>query len=476
MCPFPNMCTVVFKPGAKQKGWGYFSAPGPMTPVERLAINLGAAGDRRDSGGKLWLGYPRASGSLVLQFKLDTAFTPGGSYVARSASYTPISGTEEPWLFASAARGLTRCAIPLLGPNDGLALYRVRLGFTDPDNDRPGARVFDVKLQGKTVLEALDIAAEAGGRDKATVREFPGIEVAGKLVIELVPKVRKPAPEQAPILQSVEIVRDKVLKLGCSVPNFLLSSMEPKQSASIEIANLREAGFEGTAEVLAPEGFQVSPHRTPINLAPGARTRLPLEVAVAAGVSAGKYPLRVRLVRSDGTVEIERAGTIEHLGRRARLVVKACEDAHVQKRYADRNRGSATVLLVDGGDKAMGDLDHSMAYLKFRFAVEGKVFGVRFRIQNAGNPSGDAGRVCLISGPWKENAITYANRPACGAELARLGNVSEGQVVERALKVDLAGKTELSLAIDPTSCDGVDFLSRESASPPELTIDYEPNP
>ncbi len=475
MCPFPNMCTVVFKPGAKQKGWGYFSAPGPMTPVERLAIHLGASGDRRDASGKLWLGYPRPTGSLVLQFKLDTAFAPGGSFVTRSASYTPISGTQEPWLFASAARGLTRCAIPLLGLGDGPSVYRVKLGFADPDNDRPAVRVFDVKLQGKTVLKDFDIAAAAGGRDKAVFRDFRGIEVADKLVVELVPKSRKPAPEQAPILQAVEIVREKVLKVGCTLPSFLLSTMEPKQSAPLQLANLRETDFEGTAEVLVPAGFAVSPKRIPVRLAAKSRSDVPLEVSLTGDVAAGKYPLKFRLLRSDGTSELETSATIEHLGRRARLVVKAVEDALVQKRYPELNRGSAAVLLVDGGNAAMGDLDHSMAYLKFRFTVPGKVLGVRFRIRNAGNPSGDCGRLCLVSGPWSEKQITYANRPACGAEVARLGGAAENQFIERPLKLDLQGQTELSLAIDPTSNDGVDFHSRESGSPPELVIDYEPN-
>jgi hypothetical protein len=475
MCPFPNMCSIVFKPGATQKGWGYFSAPGPMTPVERLAINLGAAGDRRDAAGNLWLGYPRPTGSLVLQFKLDTTFVPGGSFVQRSGSYTPISGTKEPWLFASGARGLARCAIPLLGPGDGASLYRVRLGFADPDNDRPGARVFDVKLQGKTVLKDFDVAASAGGRDKAIFRDFDHIEVAGKLVVELVPKIDKPAPEQAPILQAVEAVRENVLKLGCTVPSFLVSTMEPKQSAAVQLANLRKTAFEGTVEVSAPEGFAVSPKQSPVALAAGSRSDFPLEVSVVGDVPAGTYPLKFRLLRSDGTAELESSGSIEHLGRRARLVVKAAEDTHVQKRYPQLNKGSVSVLLVDGGNSAMGDLDHAVAYLKFRFTVPGKVLSVRFRIRNAGNPTRDAGRLCLVSEPWSEKKLTYANRPACGVELARLGKAAENQLIERTLKLDLEGRTELSLAIDPTSTDGVDFLSRESGSPPDLVIDYEPN-
>ena len=156
------------------------------------------------------------------------------------------------------------------------------------------------------------------------------------------------------------------------------------------------------------------------------------------------------------------------------MVVKAVEDAHVQKRYPQMNRGSAKVLLVDGGNAAMGDLDHSMAYLKFRFAVPGKVLGVRFRIRNAGNPSGDSGGLCLVSDPWSEETITYENRPACGPGVGALGASGENELIERVLTIDLSGKRELSLAIDPTSTDGVDFLSRESGSPAELVIDYEP--
>lgn len=474
MCPFPNMCTVAFKPGVKQKGWGYFSAPGPMTPVERLALNLGAAGDRRDSSGKLWLGYPRPSGSLVLPLKLETAFVPGGSFAVRSSIYTPIAGTEDPWLFTAAARGLTRCAIPLVGAGDGLSVYRVRLAFADPDNDGPGARLFDVRLQGKTVLKGFDIAAEAGGRDKAVFREFSGVEVADKLAIELVPSSRKPAPHEAPILQAVEIVREKVLKLGCTMPDFLLSTMDPKQSDSLEIANLRDDGFDGTAELSVPDGFQVTPKRSPVRIAAGSRESVSLEVSVAGNIPAGKYPVRLRLLGPDGTVELERSGTVEHLGRRARMVVPAVEDAHVQKRYPAVNRGTAGVLLVDGGNAAMGDLDHSLAYLKFRFTIPGKVLGVRFRIRDAGNPSGDAGRLCLVSGPWSETTITYEKRPACGTEVGRLGSIGENELVERPLTIDLTGKHELSLAIDPTSTDGIDYLSRESGSPPELVIEYEP--
>jgi len=208
MCAFPNMCSIAFKPTEKNKAWAWYSAPGPMTPVERLALNFGAQGDRKDTAGKLWLGYPRPGGHLVLQFKLDTAFHPGGRFTTDNSVYTKTTGTDDPWLFASVARGLHKCTIPLRGENDGPARYTVRLAFADPENDQPGRRIFDIKLQGKLVQEDFDIVGQSGGRDRAVFKQFDGIEVVDNLVIELAPKTAKPTAEQLPILHGVEIMRE----------------------------------------------------------------------------------------------------------------------------------------------------------------------------------------------------------------------------------------------------------------------------
>lgn len=210
MCTFPHTCSIVFKPTEKTKGWAMYSAPGPMTPVRRLAINFGAPGDRNDAAGKLWLGYPRPGlpfGRLVLPLKIDVSFHPGGRFVRGNSVYAPVTGTDDPWLFAMAAYGLRKCAIPLRAKSDGTATYRIRLALADPECDQPGRRVFDIKLQGKLVQENFDIVKETGGRNRAVFKQFNGIVVAENLVIELVPKAEKPTPQQLPILQGVEILR-----------------------------------------------------------------------------------------------------------------------------------------------------------------------------------------------------------------------------------------------------------------------------
>jgi len=207
MCAFPNMCSVALAPAGSKHGYAYYSAPGPLTPVQRLGIAFGAAGDRKDAAGNLWLGYPRPRGSLVLPVNLSVSLLPGGAYVQGNSRFPQVTAAQDAWLWSSAVVGLGKCAIPLLGQGDPPATYRVRLAFADPDNSAPGQRVFDVKLQGNVVLKEFDVVKETGGRNRAAFKQFSGIRVDDRLVIELVPKTNKPAPQQAPILQAVEIVR-----------------------------------------------------------------------------------------------------------------------------------------------------------------------------------------------------------------------------------------------------------------------------
>ena len=45
----------------------------------------------------------------------------------------------------------------------------------------PGQRVFDVAVQGTTVLKGLDIVREAGGRNRALVKEFTDVEASEQI-------------------------------------------------------------------------------------------------------------------------------------------------------------------------------------------------------------------------------------------------------------------------------------------------------
>ena len=211
VCPIAVQCTTVFVPRQSGRKWGMFSAPGPMMPVSRLAVNFGAPGDRRDSGRKLWLAYPRPfKGRLVVDLKIDTKLLDGGRFFARNADFLKIDDARAPWIYASGVRGITKCTIPLLDKNDKARKYTVRLHFAEPDGAPAGKRIFDVSLQGEPCLKNFDIAARAGAKGGRVVKEIRGVNITGSLTIELKPT--HPAKDKTskfpPVISGVEMIAE----------------------------------------------------------------------------------------------------------------------------------------------------------------------------------------------------------------------------------------------------------------------------
>ena len=80
----------------------------PDKPVNRIGINFGAPGDRRDPDGLLWLEYPVVAGeSPPLPISVDA----GGSYFSRHGS--TMADQDLPWVLASGVAGATEIRIGL---------------------------------------------------------------------------------------------------------------------------------------------------------------------------------------------------------------------------------------------------------------------------------------------------------------------------------------------------------------------------
>ncbi|MGD8240063.1 MAG: malectin domain-containing carbohydrate-binding protein, partial [Armatimonadota bacterium] len=361
---------------------------------------------------------------------------------------------------------------------DGAAIYTVRLGFADTENQAPGERVFDIKLQGEVVEENFDIVREAGGPNKALVKEYQGIEVQEELVVELAPAAPDPAGAALPIINSIEVIRERALRVGLKAPSFLVSGLAPEDSAEVKIGNHTDAEFVGTLELTAPDGFAVTPSRTDIRLAPEETTTVPVKASVARRGDAAKLQVDVKLLRGDGTVESQSRSALEYLGPRERVVIEASADASVAKRAPTTNYGHQASVMVDGGSEAMVDQDHRVGFLRFQVDIPGKSTSVKLRMQvspNEGAESGRAGRVCVVTEPWDEYKITYADRPQPGKEVAQVGRVERGAWMIRPLSLELSGKMELSLILEPTTTDAANYLSREGGAPPELVVEYVPD-
>jgi hypothetical protein len=96
-----------------------------------------------------------------------------------------VSGAGHPWVAASGAKGLSALEIRLADKGAAPRKYTIALHFLEPDDVQPGERLFDVSLQGKPVIESLDVAREAGGKNRSLVRIFTGVEVREHLSIDL---------------------------------------------------------------------------------------------------------------------------------------------------------------------------------------------------------------------------------------------------------------------------------------------------
>jgi len=87
-------------------------------------------------------------------------------------------------------------------------LFTVRLHFAENRHTAPGRRVFDVTLQGKTVLRELDVVKETGAPHTALVKEFNGVQARDAVALELTPCATGAAPPDLPLLNAVEIIEE----------------------------------------------------------------------------------------------------------------------------------------------------------------------------------------------------------------------------------------------------------------------------
>jgi hypothetical protein len=182
--------------------WTSFGSQSTKAPVRRVGINLGAPGDRKADDGTLWLEYPSVGGSSP---EVKITMTPEKPEWFRRHS-SQIEGSGLSWVAASGAKGVISLRIELSPSDRESRRYTVRLHFTEPDDARPGERVFQVKLQGASAIESLDVVAEAGGRSRSLVKEISGVEVSRDLLIELAP--HPAAMRQAAVLCGVEVVAE----------------------------------------------------------------------------------------------------------------------------------------------------------------------------------------------------------------------------------------------------------------------------
>jgi len=199
-CSYSLRTTVVLK-NKPQKGhaeWAVFISQAATKPVQHMAINFGAPGDMRAEDGTVWFGYPRPVTTVGqgafrnYGIKFNLAEAGATEVIQRDWRNVKLEGTEKPWLYTSALKGVTNLKVPLLDKGKK-GKYTVRLGFTPLPEDKPGSRIFDIKLQGKMVSPKFNVSKITGGSGKVTIQEFQSVDVEENLLVELVAQELKGA-------------------------------------------------------------------------------------------------------------------------------------------------------------------------------------------------------------------------------------------------------------------------------------------
>ncbi len=110
-CSYQNQTSLALVHMPEIDVWTVDASTAQATPdslIERLAINFGAAGDRRERDGQLWMEYPSMAGdSATVKIRVNA----DAKYFQNHSSL--LSDTERPWVLSSGVDNLTELDIKL---------------------------------------------------------------------------------------------------------------------------------------------------------------------------------------------------------------------------------------------------------------------------------------------------------------------------------------------------------------------------
>jgi Malectin domain len=129
------------------------------------------------------VGGPQYTDSAGNVWSADTGFTGGTTY----ANTNSIANTADPTLYHTERYGAFQYALPVANGS-----YTVTLKFAETYLTGAGQRVFNVTLNGATVLSNFDIYAAAGGMNIAVDKTFPVSVTGGQISLNFIANVENP--------------------------------------------------------------------------------------------------------------------------------------------------------------------------------------------------------------------------------------------------------------------------------------------
>jgi hypothetical protein len=163
-----------------------------------------------DAGMSVYYGPARTShrlhcgGAGAGDFSADTRPFKLDLPPVRAAMDTSFPGTGPEAIYQKGGVGRAVYVFPMERPPGGFS-YKVRMHFAETEGKGMGERLFNVKIHEKQVMKELDVFQQAGGPNKALVREFAGIlpDEDGNIVIRL----ERATPRKGePFINAIEVL------------------------------------------------------------------------------------------------------------------------------------------------------------------------------------------------------------------------------------------------------------------------------
>lgn len=194
VCLFSLASTITLEPRADRSPWTIYSLVGQQTPVKHMALNIGAPGDRRDSNGTVWLGYPRPrpsrETSLDYKLNLEQKFAEGGDFEDFNDEFLEVESEAARWVYSSFGQGLKSLTLPLLSEGQEARKYNVTLHFTTPEVAQTADPIlFDIKANGEVVQEGVKLEPKSEStKFVAQTIALSDIAVENNLSLEIIPQ------------------------------------------------------------------------------------------------------------------------------------------------------------------------------------------------------------------------------------------------------------------------------------------------
>jgi hypothetical protein len=172
-----------------------------------------------------------------------------------------------------------------------------------------------------------------------------------------------------------------------------------------------------------------------------------------------------------GNVVTPTAWTFTTTAAPTRLVVAASADAYLDERKPTRNFGTATSLTSDAGTGIRKEI-----LVRFDVAgLPGAVTSAKVRLWVT-NGSTNGPELFQADNAWTESGVTWATKPTMGAQVGDAIRVANGAWLEYDVTGVLSGDGTYTFALGSVSTDATTFASRETATVPELVVEWAPTP